>query len=749
LELSGWVRNRSDGVEVELQGEPCSVEAFERELASHLPPGTVVDRFTSEEIAVGDSGPFRIEAGASEGPLRTAVPPDAALCDHCRGEVSDPNNRRCEYPLTTCAACGPRFSVITAMPFERNATTMHSFAMCAMCAAEYRNPVDRRFHAQTIACPNCGPRVWCVDGHGRVLGAQREAVCIVVEALKGGQIVALRGIGGYQLLCDATSSEAVRRLRNRKRRPSKPLAVLVESLEVARQLTEVSALEAEALASRANPIVLVRWRMGTPACPSWSAVGTGKSAHPPENLAPEIHPGLRDVGLMLPSSPLHWLIAHQSGRPLVATSGNLEGEPLVVEVAEAESRLAGVADVWLHHDRPIANGVDDSVVRLIANRVVTLRMARGFAPLVLPEWPGKRRGFPILATGGHLKNAIAFDNGEQTVLGPHIGDLDDEATRQRFVANVSAFARLFGAEPRLIMHDRHPEYFTTRWAFRRERPACAVQHHQAHVLAASWELGWLDREVLGFAWDGTGFGTDSTIWGGETLRVQGSRCEREGHCRPFRLPGGEAAIREPWRVAAVLLRDAVGDAAAREFASRVGRRREFERLFTISNANRFSPICTSIGRLFDGVAALVLGVTRCDFEGQAAMLLEHACETDGEAYRLSTDDRQLDWRPLIQQLWRDVQADVPRGRIAMRFHQTLAQFVIETARRFRELPVALCGGAFQNRVLVESIVEQWPPDLGGLGWPSRIPPNDGGLAAGQLAFGRFVAERETMRGGPE
>jgi len=217
LELSGWVRNRSDGVEVELQGEPCSVEAFERELASHLPPGTVVDRFTSEEIAVGDSGPFRIEAGASEGPLRTAVPPDAALCDHCRGEVSDPNNRRCEYPLTTCAACGPRFSVITAMPFERNATTMHSFAMCAMCAAEYRNPVDRRFHAQTIACPNCGPRVWCVDGHGRVLGAQREAVFIVVEALKGGQIVALRGIGGYQLLCDATSSEAVRRFRNRWR----------------------------------------------------------------------------------------------------------------------------------------------------------------------------------------------------------------------------------------------------------------------------------------------------------------------------------------------------------------------------------------------------------------------------------------------------------------------------------------------------------------------------------------------------
>lgn len=723
LGLAGCVRNRLRGVEIEVQGEERDVAAFETELADALPEQAIVQRRELEIIPIAEPPElkgFQIATRSESGAVRAQVPPDVAMCAECLEDIRNERSRRSEYPLTTCAACGPRFSVITAMPFERDLTTMQTFAMCRDCAAEYANPADRRFHAQTIACPRCGPRIWCVDRQGHCLASQRAAVAVAVEALKSGQIVALRGIGGYQLLCDATSSNAVRRLRIRKRRPSKPLAVLVESLSAARELAEVSAVEAAALASRANPIVLVR-RKGSQAQLS---------------LAAEIHPGLRDVGLLLPSSPLHWLIAQQSGRPLVATSGNLEGEPLVVEVAEAETRLAGMADLWLHHDRPIANAVDDSVVRVIANRVVTLRMARGFAPLALPEWSWRReRVTPLLATGGHLKSAFALDNGEQAVLGPHIGDLDRERTRQRFVEQLQQLQRLLGAEPPRIAHDAHPGYFTTEWARNIERRTLAVQHHHAHVTAVSWEHGWLDREVLGFAWDGTGFGPDGSIWGGETLRCCGSQFERIGACRAFRLPGGEAAIHEPWRVAAVLLREAVGDADARAFAARHWPASDLDRFFAIAASDRFSPRCTSIGRLFDAVAALVLGISRSDFEGQPAMWLESLCEPCSNRIEVVDTEQngELDWRPLIRRVWNDGRHAVPLSRIAETFHHSLARFVVATARRSPELPVVLSGGVFQNRVLVESLVEQFGSDAPRLGLPGHIPPNDGGLAAGQLA----------------
>ncbi len=683
-----------------------------------------MQRRESEVIPSSESSDrsFQIEATSEIGTVRAQVPADVVMCAECLDDIRDPAGRRFEYPLTTCAACGPRYSVITAMPFERVATTMDSFAMCGACADEYANSRDRRCHAQTIACPNCGPRMWCVDRQGHCLGSQREAIDVVVKALQAGQIVALRGIGGYQLLCDATSADAVRRLRSRKQRPSKPLAVLVESLGVAQDLADISAAEAESLTSRANPIVLLRRR-------------TGRSAHP--TLAAEIHPGLRDVGLLLPSSPLHWLIVHRFGRPLVATSGNLEGEPLVVEVAEAEARLSSIADLWLHHDRPIANAEDDSVVRVIAGRPVTLRMARGFAPLALPEWPWKRNGpTSVLATGGHLKNAFALDNGEQAVLGPHIGDLEREQTRQRFVQQVEQLQQLFGAKPKLIVHDLHPSYFTTEWANGLGLRSKAVQHHHAHVMAVSWEQGWLDREVLGLAWDGTGFGSDGFLWGGETMRCRGGQFERVGACRPFRLPGGETAIREPWRVAAVLLREAVGKTEARAFVSRHLSASEHERFFAIAASERFSPQCTSIGRLFDAVAAMVLGISRSEFEGQPAMLLESLCEHSPSPIDfVDTDnDGHLDWQPLVRRVWHDLMNDVPPSRVAEMFHHSLARFAVVTARRHPALPIVLSGGVFQNRVLVESLIEQLGPDAVRLGLPGMIPPNDGGLAAGQLAI---------------
>ncbi len=731
LGIAGRVRNRLSGVEIEVHGESEVVAAFEAQLASALPERAVVDRRESEDCPTRDSSDkrFQIDATSEAGAVRAQVPTDVVMCAECLDDIRDTSGRRSEYPLTTCAACGPRFSVVTAMPFERSTTTLHSFAMCPACAKEYADSNDRRFHAQTIACPNCGPRVWCVDRPGNCVASQHEAIDVAVKALQAGQIVALRGIGGYQLLCDATSSDAVRRLRSRKQRPSKPLAVLVESLEVAHKLAEIFAADTEALTSRANPIVLL-------------------AARADSQLAAEIHPGLRDVGVLLPSSPLHWLIAHHCGRPLVATSGNLEGEPLVVEVAEAEVRLTNIADLWLHHDRPIANAVDDSVVRVIAGRAVTLRLGRGFAPIAMPEWPWKRNGqSSVLATGGHLKNAFALDNGEQAVLGPHVGDLDREETRQRFVQQVEQTTRLFGATPKLVVHDLHPGYFTTEWAMRTSATLgdvrhMAVQHHHAHVAAASWEFGWLDREVLGLAWDGTGYGADGSIWGGETLRCRGSRFERVGSCRPFRLPGGEAAIRDPWRLAAVLLREAVGETAARQFVARYMSVTEHERFFSIAASESFSPRCSSIGRLFDAVAALALEVSRSDFEGQPAMLLESLCERrTGTIDFVKTDvEGNLDWRPLVRRVWQDLTNGVPTSRVAEVFHHSLAQFAVATARRHPELPVVLSGGVFQNRFLVESIIEQLGADASRIGLSEMIPPNDGGLAAGQLAVAMMLQE---------
>lgn len=718
-QLSGRVRNRRYGVEVEIHGQDSNIGLFERELLDSLPTDSAVQRQQFEEIPVANDVMFRIEHGDANGTLRTSVPRDVAMCSECQREVSAPANRRCGYALTTCVTCGPRFSVTTAMPFERETTTMSSFALCSDCVREFSDPTDRRFHAQTISCPICGPRVWAADRNGSRVATDRAALQVVVAALRCGEIAALRGIGGYQLLCDATSSAAVARLRDRKRRPSKPLAVMVESLPAARRIADVSDLEARWLAARENPIVLVAARTDSP-------------------LATGIHPGFHEVGMLLPSSPLHWEIAREFGRPFVATSGNREGEPLAVDIAEAETQLAGIADVWLHHDRPIAYAVDDSVLRVIANRSVLLRMARGFAPLVLPEWPRSVCSrTPMLAVGGHLKNAIALDNGEQSVLGPHLGDLDNERTRQRFIEHVSRLTRLFGIGWYDLVHDQHPGYFTSEWANQQGRRTIAVQHHHAHVAAVSWEHGWLDREVLGFAWDGTGFGADGSIWGGETLRVCGARFERIGSCRPFRLIGGEAAIREPWRVTAVLLRDAAGDEAAREFVSRMLSQTETTRFLNAAATDRLASRCTSIGRLFDGVACLALGISHSDFEGQAAMWLEQACvPTDGRAYSLA-GERQLDWRPMLREILHDLRHDVPRGVIASKFHHTLARFVTETAGAFPDLPLVLAGGAFQNRVLVESIVEQLGSSVHRLGLSGMIPPNDGGLAAGQLAVARM------------
>lgn len=721
LGLGGVARNTLAGLVIEVEGAADSIaqlrnELFERRAILPAPgqlagwdelPGTPLGRMV-----------FEIEEQCEDStrPLATPVPPDAATCPECRQEYSCDENRRHGYPLITCARCGPRFSLIEQMPFERTETTMRNFALCRACRHEYESPRDRRFHAQTIGCADCGPKIWCSDGETERRDA--EAVALAVTGLRQGKIVALRGVGGYQLLCDASSEESVRRLRERKARDRKPFAVLVGSISEARDLGRIDAQEEEALLSAENPIVLVARRTT-------------------DRLAPSVAPGVGTVGLLLPTTPLHAELARGVGLPLVCTSANRGGEPLEYLPDQAVERLAGVADLWLHHNRPIARSVDDSVVRVMAGRVVPMRLARGLAPLTL-DLPATT---PRLAVGGQQKSAIAWHNGSQAALGPHVGDLETLAARERWIAHVAAMRELYRFAPHTIVGDAHPDYFTSQWSHAGQVPVLSVYHHHAHLAAAMLDHQLLDQTVLGVTWDGAGWGPDGMIWGGEFLLANSpTEWRRVAHFRPFPLLGGDLAVREPWRLALAVLEQTLG-LEALDWLRRRWPHRPVEPLFAACHRSSRWVWSTSAGRLFDAAAALILGCDTAGFEGEAAMRLE-AMADPGERGEypmpLGTgEDAELDWRPMVAGLVADLQRGESPGTLSARFHRSMVRCIVNIAALWRDVPVAFTGGVFQNRRLVEWGVELFDESKScgqRLRTPGRIPPNDGGLAAGQLVI---------------
>lgn len=720
LGLGGLVRNTERGVEVEIEGPPRAVERFVLRLPNILPRGSHLQLFDVEAFEPVERDEFVIVKERADGPLAARVPEDRAICDECLREIVTGCDRRYQYAFTSCTQCGPRYTVIRAMPFEREDTAMTKFPLCDRCEQEYSQPGDRRFHAQTTACPDCGPRTWISDAKCRVDFGSHDAITKAVAYLRAGRIVAVRGLGGYQLLVDATNQAAVERLRQRKGRRAKPLAMMVESFEAAEHLAELKDLERNQFCNVSAPIVVARARPG--GC-----------------LAPSVHPQLDAVGLMRPTTPLHARLAREFGRPLVCTSGNQEGDPLEYEIAAAEERLAGIADVWLHHDREIMRPIDDSVVRVIAGRPVTIRLARGLAPLALdlPAMP------PTLALGGYLKSAAAWSNGSQAVLGPHVGDQETLPARERYLEQLEDWQQLYRFGAQLLVHDLHPAYFSTDWARRQSLSTLAVQHHHAHIAAGMLEHGWLDRKVLGVAWDGTGYGTDGTIWGGEFLECTARSYGRVARLRPFRLPGGEAAIREPWRIAIAVM-DQLTESGQNSYIARPYWSAwnvapdQLTALRQIAGRPHLSPLTSSVGRLFDAAAAIILSMSHADFDGQAAMYLEASADRSVTGcYHLPIRDgelSELDWRPLFTQLLEDQRRGAGPGMLAMRFHRSLARGVVSVCQCRPELAIVLSGGVFQNRLLTELVAEA----IGGrpqpLGLPGIIPPNDGGLAAGQLVI---------------
>jgi len=720
--LGGSVCNSSAGVVVEVEGPPEDVALFIKRLMFEIPTAARIDGLNAEQIAVADRASFAIAPNAESTSPGVRLPRDLATCADCREDLFAAKNRRCGYPFTNCTACGPRYSIIEAMPYDRAATTMGCFAMCSTCDTEYHTPEDRRFHAEPNGCSACGPQVALWDPEGRTIAGPEAAIRAAAGFLRNGRILAVKGLGGFQLLVRADDAEAVRRLRQLKGRPSKPLAVMLDR-DAAQRLTDLAPLERRLLTSSANPIVLVERDERL-------------------SVAPEVAPRAGTIGIILPTTPLHHLLLADLG-PIVVTSGNSSGEPILTDERLVLRCLAGIADAFLIHDRPIVRGVDDSVSRVIAGQEVVFRLGRGHAPLALPVLESLGRGAPpMLATGGHQKVALALWTGEQAILGQHLGDMDHPDARHGFENAVRDLCQLYRCEPAAIACDEHPDYFTTRWADAANLPIIRVQHHHAHAMACMAEHSLLDREVLALAWDGTGHGRDGTTWGGEILRVNPAGFTRIGSLRPFPLPGGEAAIRHPNRAAFGLLWALLGDGLLNEkrLLHRLGiGERDAALLATMLRKGINSPFTSSVGRLFDAVAALTLGVRGVSYEGEAAVWLESVADPAvSEGYPLPAVG---DWRPMLTDLLDDLSHDKPAGRIAARFHNGLANWALAVARDHPLADVVLGGGCFQNRVLAERTIAGLRSVGRRVHLPGLVPPGDGGLAVGQLAVALLQSQR--------
>jgi hydrogenase maturation protein HypF len=735
LRLTGWVQNDAQGVRLEVEGAPEALHAFGVRLRGELPPRASLEEIRETRCAPEGDSVFEIHTSAAGGPATAVVLADTAPCAACLHEMAEPRDRRYRYPFINCTNCGPRFTIVTALPYDRPHTTMNGFDMCGACRAEYEDPLDRRFHAQPIACPACGPTVRLFDADDVTRARGEDALAPTAELVRGGGILAFKGVGGFLLLCDAASDEAVRRLRARKARESKPLAVLVADVAAARALGEVSPEAATLLSSAEAPIVLLPRRAGAP-------------------LADAVAPGVATIGVMLPSSPLHTLLLEAIGRPVVATSGNRSDEPICTDDGEARVRLSGIADRFLGHDRPIARHVDDSVETTVGSVRLPVRRARGRAPLPIRLAAAVP---PILAVGGHLKNTIALGFGERVFLSQHIGDLDTVEARAAFEAVIGDFLAMYPVTPTVLAHDLHPDYASTRWvdglrnssAARWQAlagvPRVAVQHHHAHLAACLAENGHAGP-ALGAVWDGTGHGGDGTTWGGEFLRGDARGVRRVAHLRPFSLPGGDAAVHEPRRVAVALLWEARGEAALGALPAGTFTRAEGRVLRRMLETGFQAPRTTSMGRLFDGVAALLGIAAYASHEGQAAMALEAHCDDAvGEAYALplvadGDGTLVLDWQPLLEELLADRDRGTDARRLAARFHDTLVEALVAVAQHVAEPVVALSGGCFLNRRLLARALQRLDEEGFRVLRHQEVPPGDGGISLGQVAVAAAAQE---------
>jgi hydrogenase maturation protein HypF len=727
--IAGRVRNDTSGVTIDAFGASPALDAFLARLGGPAPPAASVRDLTFEGIPAEDVDRFSIVESDSAGERAISIPPDLATCPECLAEVFDPANPRFQYPFTNCTNCGPRFTIATGVPYDRPATTMTRFSMCGSCRREYESVLDRRFHAQPNACPACGPSLALTSPSGETFG-NGNPIAAAARALKDGLIVAIKGLGGFHLACDAGSPLAVARLRRRKHRDEKPFAVMVESLQAARRIARIDGEEERLLTSVEAPIVLLQRLENAP-------------------LAREIAPANPLVGLFLPYTPLHHLLLDRFGGPLVMTSGNVSDEPMACDNGEALEKLHDIADLFLLHDREIATRADDSVVRVIGGRATVLRRSRGYVPRAVPVARAFDR--PVLACGAQLKNTFCIGVRDSAYLGTHIGDLENLASYRSYEEAIDRMEKFLSVHPEVIAHDLHPDYLSTLYADARpEETKVAVQHHHAHVASAMAEHG-LEGPVIGVAYDGTGYGTDGTAWGGEVLVARLADFQRLGTFRPIPLAGGDVAIRQVWRIALALVDDAFsGSPPLDEIPLFRGiPKTEVELVRRMAAGRIAAPLARGVGRYFDGIGALVLGRDAATYEGQVAIAWNLAADPDEKGaypYELERNGlATLDLAPLVRAVLTDLADGRAASTISGRFHNTIAlatrELVRIAAAKAGRLPVVLTGGCFQNALLAERTVSLLEPEFR-VYTHGEIPPGDGGIALGQAMVADAIARGE-------
>lgn len=730
--LSGRVRNTSGFVEIDVEGTDSDVDAFRADIPAKVPPAARIEKLLTRELALVGYSAFEIQESQPRAGEYQLVSPDLATCHECASEIIDPANRRYYYAFTNCTNCGPRFTIIKDIPYDRSLTTMSKFRMCQQCQAEYDNPDDRRFHAQPNACPMCGPRLELIVNDGSVV-ADSDPLAAVARLLREGKIVAIKGLGGFLLACDATNSEAVRLLRQRKKRPSKPFAVMVKDIAEAKKFCCVSSDEASLLMSTQSPIVLLRMREAL-------------------TLSSGVAPELKYLGLLLPYTPLHHLLMREAGIPLVMTSGNLSEEPIAKDNDEALSRLGGIADYFLWHNRDIYVRYDDSVALVADGENRLLRRARGYAPYPVDlSFDAK----PILACGAEMKGSFCLTRDNYAFVSQHIGDMENAETLEHFQNTVEIYEKLFRIKPEIIAHDMHPDYLSTRYAqeLAGANPALTlvpVQHHHAHIASCMAENG-VDEPVIGVALDGTGYGTDGDIWGGEFLLADYKGFERMAHLEYIPLPGGDAATRKPLRIAVAYLYSLLGERALVEsgLAARI-KADELSLLRYQVDRKLNAPLTSSCGRLFDAVAALIGVRDNIDYEAQAAIEMEMAATDfmpgDSLSYPFDIEEqigvKIIRLGRLFDAILKDIKTHSSQAEIAYHFHVSLAQMIAQVCQKLSSQTgvntVALSGGVFQNRLMFHLVLCALKAKDFRVLTHKYVPANDGGIALGQAVIANFA-----------
>lgn len=717
--LTGWVANDCDGVVIEIEGDDEQVANFLTALQQQVPACGHIADLQQHTISVTYQQGFHFKSSLTDKQPSVFVCPDIAVCDECVAELFDPYNRRYQHPFISCCHCGPRYSVMYGLPYDRYQTSLRDFPLCERCAVEYKNPNDRRFYAQTIACSDCGPQLTFCDKSGKPIMQAAAALSATIQALKEGRVVAVKAISGFQLMLDASNSKAVARLRQLKQRGRKPFAVMVASLAQAQLLCQLSEREQQLLRSAAAPIVLAHAKTYA------------------QNVLENVAPQQALLGIMLPSSPLHHLIMARLENPMIATSGNRHGEPICIDNQQAFEHLNGLADFFLVHNRMILRPLDDSIIRVIADTPTVLRRARGYVPTPITL----KQSIPTtLAVGGQLKNTVAIAHGHHVIVSQHLGDLEQREAAAQHRTTINDLSQFYALKPERVVTDTHPDYVSSIYAQSLGLPLQTVQHHYAHILACMAEH-LLKPPVLGIAWDGTGLGTDKQLWGGEFLQIETHGWQRIAHCRPFPLVGGFAAIKEPRRAALGLLYAWQGEALFNdEYAPLLTAfsTQELKLLRGMLKNQLNCPMTTSIGRLFDAFSSLLGLCHISEFEGQAAMALENyamTCKT-GNAYPTRFIAPILDWQPLLTGVLVDLNR-ISHAQIAANIHLSLANWVFTIAKKTNATRLVLSGGCFQNAYLVEAIVNAEQAHHYELFRHTTIPPNDGGLALGQIYASTF------------